>query len=893
MAPSDVEILKEAGRARLKRLKKRYARKNEEFKRLNEKLESASKKKARKRIRDELSGIESSKKRLKVEQSHLLKALKAQVVAKVTSFQALSQSVPVKLALSGHPATKGTTESASLSTQAHSTAPSDVRVWAEFENEVEAFKLQKKRVDTFNAGVVLPLDQDKRMIARSEAAVTAFQGTCAFQVVNEILRLEGQNYHLEIQPPNLDKVKATFTKLISQSRSQDASIEFLGEFRRSGPLPEVEEEIGWKTPPPLQAEGVNFEMGSAAREVGTGAEGLLRRSGRQMRVVTVDVGQELARAVQEGNVIADAALVKDHGLQESMRVEFKAPRILTVRTGGLEREVVSSLPAVWHRQLAGLTPADFGRIVDVLCQCWGQMVHGRHMAQALCTGDVLWAMKRTKEEPNVLLISKPIHKTYLWHLYYLCTEVALVEGKRQRGPSNFSFALKPDWPEEGDDEDEDQVGGQGKKGKRRRPGQGKKVEREMPNHGEGIKGGLGRGKDLKKQSIAGRAAARASESPSQLQTGSAKAAKEGSKVPGSAGTTALSEQLGGSRGEGGGPAAKEGQEGGLSRSQKKGEGRQRGGLAPPVNLESAMKRPVLGNDRKGENLGIKRAGATGLGSAAVEGERPSVKDAHAGSQRPSSDVKRIEMRKKNAPADIATVQPVHLGGVGNTEERPAEGLEQGDHRGPGRKRSAAVALIGEGGAHEGPRSTGGKTTKYGGEADRHNDKRRTSEAKGGAPAVGSARGSPPPYQDRIGKDQGKASAGSRGTGACDNEQSEGLGSRRSEGGGSAATGPRSTEEAPQKGGPAPPVDPERAAKRPRLGNVSERKGENLGTKRAGASGLGSAAVEGERPSVKGAHAGSASFAVPAARAPRADDAGKVTIAGSGVSQGGRRRAGDS
>jgi hypothetical protein len=73
------------------------------------------------------------------------------------------------------------------------------------------------------------------------------------------------------------------------------------------------------------------------------------------------------------------------------------------------RQFAPSLPDVWYRVLPDLTRGDFARIVDVICQCWGQMVQGRHMAQVLSTGDVLWAMKRTREEPNVLQISNPIH----------------------------------------------------------------------------------------------------------------------------------------------------------------------------------------------------------------------------------------------------------------------------------------------------------------------------------------------------------------------------------------------------------------------------------------------------------------------------------------------------
>jgi hypothetical protein len=109
-------------------------------------------------------------------------------VEKVSLFEALDQNVLCTLGLTGHPATEGMIESASLSTKSHSTAPPKVCLWSGFENEVEEFRASMKEREEFTVPCVLPLDPSKQMVARSEAAVTAYQGACAFQVVNEVLR---------------------------------------------------------------------------------------------------------------------------------------------------------------------------------------------------------------------------------------------------------------------------------------------------------------------------------------------------------------------------------------------------------------------------------------------------------------------------------------------------------------------------------------------------------------------------------------------------------------------------------------------------------------------------------------------------------------------------------
>lgn len=85
-----------------------------------------------------------------------------------------------------------------------------------------------------------------------------------------------------------------------------------------------------RTPSPsrLPVDNADLEMGSAARERGTVGASVPRRSSRARRAVDTDVGEELARALHEGTVIADAALVQNHGLEEAVRVEFKAPNIL-------------------------------------------------------------------------------------------------------------------------------------------------------------------------------------------------------------------------------------------------------------------------------------------------------------------------------------------------------------------------------------------------------------------------------------------------------------------------------------------------------------------------------------------------------------------------------------
>jgi hypothetical protein len=114
--------------------------------------------------------------------------LEADLVGKVSLYQALKQSVPLKLPLTGHPATEGMTDPASVSIQSHSTAPADVRLWSSFESEVEKFKKKMRKRKEFNTPCVLPLDPSKQMVAWSEAAVTAYQGACAIQVVNEVMR---------------------------------------------------------------------------------------------------------------------------------------------------------------------------------------------------------------------------------------------------------------------------------------------------------------------------------------------------------------------------------------------------------------------------------------------------------------------------------------------------------------------------------------------------------------------------------------------------------------------------------------------------------------------------------------------------------------------------------
>jgi hypothetical protein len=157
--------------------------------------------------------------------------------------------------------------------------------------------------------------------------------SCGAHSCTSVCRLKKINFHLEIQPPRLDKLKKTLTDFLSKSRSQDPSVEFVGEVRRTGPPAEVsgeeaEADLRTPSPPQLPQENVDLEMGSAARERETGGEGVPRRSGRVRRPVEVDVGQELARAVNEGIVIADAGLVHSTGLQEALRAEFKAPSVL-------------------------------------------------------------------------------------------------------------------------------------------------------------------------------------------------------------------------------------------------------------------------------------------------------------------------------------------------------------------------------------------------------------------------------------------------------------------------------------------------------------------------------------------------------------------------------------
>jgi hypothetical protein len=63
MASRDVEILKEAGRARLRSLKRRCERKENERDALKEKVDGESSKKKQKRRQEELTEVEASVKR--------------------------------------------------------------------------------------------------------------------------------------------------------------------------------------------------------------------------------------------------------------------------------------------------------------------------------------------------------------------------------------------------------------------------------------------------------------------------------------------------------------------------------------------------------------------------------------------------------------------------------------------------------------------------------------------------------------------------------------------------------------------------------------------------------------------------------------------------------------
>jgi uncharacterized protein YlxW (UPF0749 family) len=69
MASTDLEVLKEAGRAYLKSLNKRYKRKRDKRDDLEEKLDSVSSKRKREEVSEELSEVEASVERMKVERS--------------------------------------------------------------------------------------------------------------------------------------------------------------------------------------------------------------------------------------------------------------------------------------------------------------------------------------------------------------------------------------------------------------------------------------------------------------------------------------------------------------------------------------------------------------------------------------------------------------------------------------------------------------------------------------------------------------------------------------------------------------------------------------------------------------------------------------------------------